>query len=130
MKYLLDTNAIIAIMKGHAGFLDKLKSHRPGDFGMSSIVAYELYYGAFRSLHIQRNLERIQELRFEVLELDSEDARCAAQLRAELAAQGTLIGPYDLLIAGQAWARGLILITHNLREFQRVSQITVEDWEA
>lgn len=130
MKYLLDTNAVIAIMKGHAAFMKKLQRHTPADFGLPGIVLHELYYDAYRSQRIEHNLQRIEALRFEVLDLDREDGRRAAQLRAKLATQGTPIGPYDVLIAGQAWARGLTLITHNLREFQRVPQIKVQDWEA
>jgi tRNA(fMet)-specific endonuclease VapC len=129
MKYLLDTNAIIALMKGHAGLLARLRACQPADFGMPSIVAHELYYGAYRSQHVDNNLQRIEALRFELLDFDREDARRAGQLRAFLAAQGTPVGPYDSLIAGQAWARGLTLITRNVREFQRIGQIVVENWE-
>ena len=129
MKYLLDTNAIIALMKGHAGLLTRLQACQPADFGMPSIVAHELCYGAYRSQHVDDNLRRIEALRFELLDFDREDARRAGQLRALLAAQGTPVGPYDILIAGQAWARGLTLITRNVREFQRIGQIAVENWE-
>ena len=130
MKYLLDTNAIIAIMKGQEAFMKKLKRHAPADFGMPGIVLHELYYGAYRSQRIEHNLQRIEALRFEVLDLDREDGRRAAQLRAELASHGTPIGAYDVLIAGQTLARDLTLITHNRREFQRVPQLKVQDWEA
>lgn len=129
MRYLLDTNAIIALMKGHAGLLARLRACQPEDFGMPSIVAHELYYGAYRSQHLDDNLRRVEALRFELLDFDREDARRAGQLRALLSAQGTPVGPYDILIAGQAWARGLTLITRNVREFQRISQIAVENWE-
>lgn len=65
----------------------------------------------------------------EVLDFDREDARQAGELGAQLAAAGTPIGPYDLMIAGQAVARALALVTHKLREFQRVPKLRVEDWE-
>ncbi|MFT4102557.1 MAG: type II toxin-antitoxin system VapC family toxin [Burkholderiaceae bacterium] len=130
MKYLLDTNAVIAIMKGHATMLVRLQQHLPGDFAMPSIVAHELYYGAWHSQRRQENLRRVEALRFELLEFDREDARCAGQLRAMLAEQGTPVGPYDVLIAGQAWARKLTLISRNVREFQRIPQIEVQDWES
>ncbi|SHI22792.1 tRNA(fMet)-specific endonuclease VapC [Pollutimonas bauzanensis] len=96
---------------------------------MPSIVAHELFYGAYKGQRMAENLARVEALQFEVLEFDREDAQRAAELRALLAAAGTPIGPYDVLIAGQAWARDLTLITHNLREFQRVPHIRVEDWE-
>ena len=65
-----------------------------------------------------------------MLDLDLDDAREAGRLRAELAAVGLPIGGYDLLIAGQACARGLIVVTANTREFERVAGLRVEDWAA
>ena len=66
---------------------------------------------------------------FQLVNFDNEDARCAGEIRATLAARGTPIGPYDTLIAGQAQARGLILVIHNTREFNRVEGLRIEDWE-
>jgi tRNA(fMet)-specific endonuclease VapC len=68
-------------------------------------------------------------LQFVVLEFDQEDARQAGEIRAALAAAGTPIGPYDVLIAGQARARSLVLVTHNTGEFSRVSGLNIEDWQ-
>ncbi|ESJ13366.1 MULTISPECIES: type II toxin-antitoxin system VapC family toxin [Cupriavidus] len=130
MRYLLDSNAVIAIMKGHTGVLSHLRQHQPRDFGIPSIVAHELFYGAYKGQRTAENLARVEALQFEVLDFDREDARHAGELRAMLAAAGTPIGPYDVLIAGQAVARKLTLITHNVREFQRVPGISVEDWES
>ena len=129
MSYLLDTNSVIAILKGHAGFLARMRRFRPRDFALPSIVAHELFYGAFKGKRIADNLDRIDALRFEVLEFGRQDARRAGELRAELAGSGTPIGPYDVLIAGQAIVRGLTLITHNVREFERVPALLVEDWQ-
>jgi tRNA(fMet)-specific endonuclease VapC len=70
----------------------------------------------------------VDALQFEVIEFDKEDARRAGEVRAYLAGRGTPIGPYDVLIAGQAMARGLILVTHNIGEFQRVPALQIEDW--
>lgn len=130
MRYLLGSNAVIAILKGHAGVLSRLQQHRPRDFGVPSIVAHELFYGAYTGKRTAENLARVEALQFEVLDFDREDARQAGELRAMLAAAGTQIGPYDVLIAGEAIARKLTLITRNVREFQRVPTITVEDWES
>lgn len=130
MKYLLDSNAVIALLKSHSEFVAKLKRRRPQDFAISSIVAHELYYGAFRGQRVAENLARVEALRFPVLEFDAEDARQAGAIRASLMAAGTPIGPYDLLIAGQALARSLVLITHNTREFTRVPGLKLEDWLA
>ena len=129
MKFLLDSNAVIALLKGHPGFLARLREYQPDDFGISAIVAHELFYGAYKSQHTPKTLERIEALAFEVLEFDREDARVAGKLRATLARAGTPIGPYDVLIAGQALARNLVLVTHNCGEFQRVADLRIEDWE-
>lgn len=90
---------------------------------------HELYFGAFRSQSIEQNLALVDRLRFEVLPLDQDDARRAGEIRAALAAQGTPIGGYDVLIAGQASARGLTLVSRNVREFARVESLRVENWE-
>lgn len=129
MKFLLDSNAVIALMKGHSGFLTRLRQHQPQDFAISAIVAHELFYGAYKGQRTAENLARVDALRFEVLDFDREDARQAGELRARLAAAGTPIGSYDVLIAGQALARALTLVTHNTREFQRVPGLRIEDWE-
>jgi tRNA(fMet)-specific endonuclease VapC len=126
---MLDSNAVIALMKGHPGFLARLRQHQPDDFALSAIVAHELYYGAYKGRRTSQNLARVAALRFEIMDFDHEDARAAGELRAMLAEAGTSIGPYDVLIAGQVWARNLTLITRNVREFQRATQLRVENWE-
>jgi tRNA(fMet)-specific endonuclease VapC len=126
--YLLDTNAVIAVIAGDEGLLVLLKKHEPQDFALSAIVVHELYYGAEKSLRRSQNLARIEALQFPVLEFDREDARHAGEIRATLAALGTPIGPYDALIGGQARARNLTLITRNMREFERIKDLAIEAW--
>ncbi|AMR81739.1 type II toxin-antitoxin system VapC family toxin [Cupriavidus nantongensis] len=128
MKYLLDANAVIAMLKGEPTMLERLRAHLPSDFGLPAIVAHELFYGAYKSQRAAANLARIEALQFEVVPFDAEDAQHAGEIRAQLEAVGTPIGPYDVLIAGQARARNLILVTHNIREFARVAQLAVDDW--
>ena len=128
MKYLLDTNAVIALLKGEPSFVSRLTRRPVEAFGVSAIVAHELYYGAFRSARVADNLERLDALRFPVVAFDAEDARQAGFVRAALARAGEPIGPYDVLIAGQALARGSTLITRNVREFARVPELKFEDW--
>jgi tRNA(fMet)-specific endonuclease VapC len=130
VNYLLDSKAVIVLLKGHGGFSARLRRHRPQEVAISAIVAHELYHGAFKGQRTAENLARVEALRFEILDFDREDARQAGRIRATLAAAGTPIGPYDGLIAGQAVARGLTLITHNTRELQRVDGLRIEDWEA
>ena len=129
MIFLLDTNVVIAALKGDADVLSRIHERRPPDIAISAIVAHELYYGAFRGSRVEANLARVDALQFEVLDFDREDARCAGEIRATLAAAGMTIGPYDVLIAGQALSRGLILVTRNTREFSRVTDLRIEDWE-
>jgi tRNA(fMet)-specific endonuclease VapC len=79
---------------------------------------------------VAQNVALIDALQFAVIEFDLEDARQAGGVRAVLAAKGTPIGPYDVLIAGQAMARDMILVTHNTDEFGRVPGLRFEDWAA
>ena len=128
-RFLLDTNAVITLLNDTESALGKrVRRHKPRDFCISSVVAHELFYGAFKSRHVDANLGVIDALQFDVVEFDKDDARHAGQVRAMLATQGTPIGPYDVLIAGQARARGLILITNNTREFARVPGLQSQDW--
>ncbi len=127
---MLDTNAVVALLTDKDSKLAKqARLHKAADIGISAIVAHELYYGAFKSQHRERNVALIDSLLFEVVEFDKEDARQAGEVRAALAIKGTPIGPYDVLIAGQAKARDIILVTHNTKEFGRVPDLRVEDWE-
>jgi tRNA(fMet)-specific endonuclease VapC len=131
MAWLLDTNAVIALVTRRSGaLLRRVEAMAPGALALSSIVAHELYFGAYRSQKIEFNLETLRLLFADlvILDLDQEDARTAGEIRAALARQGTPIGPYDVLIAGQAKARGLTLVTSNLSGFQRVDGLKLEDW--
>ena len=128
MIYLLDTNAVIAVIKGDEGLLALLKQHTPQDFALSAIVVHELYYGAEKSQRKAENLTRIEALQFPVLEFDRDDARHAGEIRATLAKLGTPIGPYDALIGGQARARSLTLMTRNVSEFQRIKGLAINTW--
>lgn len=133
MAWLLDTNAVIALVTRRSDALfRRVEASNPGSLAVSSIVAHELYYGAYRSQKVAFNLETLRLLFADlpILDLDREDVRVAGEIRAELARQGTPIGPYDVLIAGQAKARGLTLVTNNTGEFARVEGLHTEDWSA
>jgi tRNA(fMet)-specific endonuclease VapC len=129
-RYLLDTNAVITLLNdktSNAG--RRLRREKPDDVAIPAIVVHELFYGAFKSSRVEQNLALIDALQFAVLEFDKEDARQAGAIRALLVAKGTPIGAYDVLIAGQAVARNLILVTRNTREFGRVPGLRFEDWQ-
>lgn len=131
ISHLLDTNAVIALIgRPSDALVNRVLKSAEGSIGLSSIVAHELYFGAHKSAKVQHNLETLRLLfaDFPILDFDQRDAFTAGEVRAALAAKGTPIGPYDALIAGQAKARGLVLVTNNLGEFNRVDGLRVEDW--
>ena len=130
MRYLLDTNVVIGLMGGRNRVRERVREKPVADLCISVVVAHELYYGALHSNRVEANLAQLGELPFAILPLTLTDAQMSAQLREELTAIGRPIGPYDILIAGQALARDLTLVTHNVREFSRVDGLRVEDWEA
>ena len=133
MTHLLDTNAVITLLAGRSDTLmARIEASAPGSLAVSAIVALELWFGAYRSRKVAFNLETLRLLFADlpVLDLDREDARAAGEIRAELVRLGTPIGPYDVLIAGQAKARGFTLVTNNTGEFARVPGLRVEDWTA
>jgi len=130
MRYLLDANAVIALLNDTTSpIARRIRQYAPRVIGVSAVVIHELYYGAFKSQRVEKNVARVDALQFPVLEFDQEDARQAGEIRAHLASKGTPIGPYDVLIAGQAKVSKLTLVTHNTTEFQRVPGLRVEDWK-
>ena len=130
MRYQLDANAVIALLNGTTSPIAlRLRRLAPRGIGVPAVVMHELYYGAFKSQRVEANVARVDGLRFPVVEFDQDDAKHAGEIRAQLASKGTPIGPYDVLIAGQARARKLTLVTHNTSEFARVQGLKVEDWK-
>lgn len=132
--YLLDTNACIALINGsEAGVRRRFRrAVRTNDvLLLSSIVAFELWYGVGKSQRKESNAQRLEVFfagPFEWADFDEDDARDAGMVRAELEARGTPIGAYDVLLAGQARRRGATLVTSNAKEFDRVRHLKWEDW--
>lgn len=132
MKYLLDTNTCIRYLNGRSkSVFERLDSMSEKDIFVCSIVKLELRYGALRSDKVEKTLEQQQKFldRFISLPFDDKAHLQAAQIRADLARAGTPIGPYDLLIGAIALVHDLILVTHNTREFKRIANLRIEDWE-
>ncbi len=130
--YLIDTNVCVASLRGkNPALRAKLESIADDEIFLCSIVKSELLFGAIRSQNPKKNLKKLNEFEsdFRSLAFDDEAAEVHAQIRADLSSRGNLIGPHDLMIAAIALANGLTLITHNLREFERVANLLVEDWE-
>jgi tRNA(fMet)-specific endonuclease VapC len=131
MIYLPDTNAWIAYVNpGTSAVKARFRAHRPADIAFCAVVKAELLYGAYRSSRRADNLRLLAILfqQFESLPFDDAAADHYGRVRADLAAQGTPIGPNDLMIAAIALANHLILVTHNTREFARVVGLPLEDW--
>lgn len=130
MRYLLDTNVVIALLGGNELVRRRIRHVSIPDIGLSSVVMHELFYGAYKGTRTIETLRNYDRLHFDVVPFDANDALRAGEIRSILQRAGTPIGPYDTLIAGQALARDLTLVTRNIREFERVDGLRVENWEA
>jgi tRNA(fMet)-specific endonuclease VapC len=134
VSYLLDTNAVIGLLTNRPPAVrERLRRISPTalPLAISSIVLFELWYGAARSRHRAENTERLRGFmsgQVTIVGFEEEDAVIAGDLRAELERAGTPIGPYDLLIAAQALRSGSTLVTANVAEFRRVPDLAWEDW--
>lgn len=133
MSYLLDTNACIAIINGRPKAVRERLRHvwRQGrPVSVSSIALFELWYGVAKSQRVEANAERLSVFmaKLDGLPFDDRDAEAAGAIRAELEGSGKPIGAYDTLLAGQALRRGMILVTANVAEFDRVPRLRWENW--
>ncbi|MGR9263530.1 PIN domain-containing protein [Rhizobium leguminosarum] len=131
ITHLIDTNALIALIGRKSEILLKrVIDSDERSIGLSTVVMHELYHGAYKSTKTSYNLEtlRLFVADFSVVGFEQEDALAAGEIRAALAAKGTPIGPYDVLIAAQARTRDLVLVTNNVGVFRRVDGLLVEDW--
>jgi len=134
VNYLLDTNACIAIINGTpAPVRSRLQKARTGraEIFVSSIVAFELWYGVSKSSREELNTQRLATFLagpIILLPFEHEDASSAGSVRAALEVSGKPIGAYDVLLAGQALQRQLTLVTANVSEFSRVKGLVWQDW--
>ena len=130
MSFLLDTNVMIGVMRNNPAIRRKLRFTPTDQVATSSVVMHELYYGAYKGTETASDLAILAALPVNVLEFATDDAFRAGEIHAFLQARGTPIGSYDVLIAGQALARDLTLVTRYIGEFARVDGLRVENWEA
>lgn len=130
LRYMLDTNILIYTIKNKPDVVRQHFEAHDGEICASNVTAMELLYGAHKSQAVRRNLDVIEGLlgRLELLDFDLGAAEHAGQIRAELAAAGSPIGPFDVMIAGHARSRGLCLVTNNESEFCRVSGLRLANW--
>ena len=132
LRYLLDTNFCIRVLRDRPPGMRERFNAEADNLCISTIVLTELLYGAAKSARPEHNRQQVEHFsaRLEVLPVDQEAADHAADIRAILEREGRMIGGYDVLIAGHARSRGMIVVTHNMREFTRVDGLRCEDWEA
>ncbi|MBO1048152.1 MAG: type II toxin-antitoxin system VapC family toxin [Dolichospermum sp. DEX182a] len=128
--YILDTNTLIYYFKGQGQVAENFANVSAQEISIPTIVFFELQVGIAKSTSPAKRTQQLQELmsRVNLVLFDREAALAAAKIRAELEQQGTPIGQMDVLIAGTAIALQATLVTHNIKEFSRVSGLTIVDW--
>ena len=132
MAYLLDTNAVIALMKNHSHVVERIRQVGRSELVICAPVEAELWFGVSKSNRFEENGRHLLNLLewLPSLPFSGDATRLCGETRAKLAQQGTPIGPYDLQIAAIALANDCVLVTHNTGEFSRIAGLKLEDWEA
>lgn len=130
MAYLLDSNILIYFFKDVGAVRTHFRQHEDADIKLCTPVLWELMTGAYKVKDGSSQTARLAAVqnRFETLPFDFSAAQHAAQARASLEAKGTPIGPVDTMIAGIALAHQLVIVTRNVREFERVPGLQVQNW--
>ncbi len=130
MHYLLDTNILIAAMKGVDKVRDKLAIVALSDLLLSPVVLGELQLGVEKSSHREKNASRLAHIveGIQLAALDAETSRHYGEIRAQLERAGTPIGANDYWVAAQGKALGAVVVTDNSGEFSRVPGLVIENW--
>ncbi len=131
MKYMLDTNICIGLIRQKpVNLIQRLTRCDPGDVGVSSITIAELAHGANKSNQIEQNLSALEQflLPVEVADFDQRASAAYGFIRAFLEREGKIIGSMDMLIGAHALSLGVVLVTNNTGEFQRIPKLKIEDW--
>ena len=128
--YILDTNTLIYYFKGQGQVAQNLANVPPEEIGVSTIVLFELQVGIAKSTSPTKRTQQLQQFlsRVKLVPFDHNSAIFAATIRTQLEQQGTPIGPINVLIAGTATSLQATLVTHNVKEFSRVSGLVITDW--
>ena len=130
LKYLLDTNIVIYVLKRRPKEVLEIFNRNASRMAISSITLSELIYEAEKSSNVDKNLEAIEEFvsHLDVLPYDAKASQHYGQIKAALEKRGEIIGENDIHIAAHAISQGLILVTNNLQEFKRVPNLARENW--
>jgi tRNA(fMet)-specific endonuclease VapC len=130
IKYLLDTNIVIYVIKRRPVEVLGVFNENAGRMAISAITLSELFHGAEKSAKVAQNLAVVEEFAslLEVLPYTAKASQHYGAVRAALEKAGLLIGVNDLHIAAHARSEGLTLVTNNLSEFERVPGLLTENW--
>ena len=131
--YLLDSNVCIHLLNNrHSQIEHHFRNSLPSEIALCSIVKAELLFGARHSKRIEANLQLLNQFFAPLASLpfDDRSAEEYGLIRADLSSQGKIIGPNDILIAAIARAHDVVLVTHNTKEFSRITGLRLEDWQA
>ena len=128
--YLLDTDIVIYSLKGHSAVKNNLESNLHAALKISIVTLMELYYGAYKSQKVASNIGKIKRIEdaVEIIALGRESAEIFAMLKADLEKAGTPFDDFDLILAACALAHDLVLVTNNVKHFQRIQGLKFENW--
>ncbi len=128
--YLLDTDTVIYNLNGHSIIQENLRLHLHDPLMISVITLMELYYGAYKSKRTTSNLAKIRAIEnsLEIVEVGRESVEIFGALKANMEISGTPLDDFDLILASCALANNLILVTNNLKHFERIQGLKVENW--
>lgn len=128
--YLLDTDTLIYLLKGEPSVIENLRRHRSSRLATSVICLMELYYGAYKSKNIPANLAKVKSVEsiLENIPVREETVEIFGMLKAQLESAGTPLDGLDLIIAASALSHNGTVVTSNLRHFQRVAGLRLENW--
>lgn len=130
MKYILDTDTLIYFLKGHKKIVEKVAAISLDDMAITIINHTELLFGAFNSIKKKENLEKIEQFlqSITILPFCEQASYLFAEYKASLKKQGTILADLDLIIASIAMQSNSILVTNNVRHFERIRKLTIENW--
>lgn len=130
-QIMLDTNICIYIIKNKPESVrEKFKCYNIGDLVLSSITVSELYYGAYKSQYVEKNLLALEHFLkpFDIVEYDLKASIEYGKIRASLEKSGQIIGGLDMLIAAHAKSLNMALVTNNKKEFERIDGLILDNW--
>jgi tRNA(fMet)-specific endonuclease VapC len=128
--YLLDTDTIIYNLKGHDSVVNNLHAHIHDPIKISVVTLMELYYGAYKSQKIESNLAKIKTIEnaLEIIPISRESAEIFGIYKSRLEKQGTPLDDFDLILASCAVAGNMILVTNNIKHFERIEGLRLTNW--